>query len=101
MTSALPQVGWTRGRLASPVSDGIRPLFPGSDADRLFDRHHKYLAVADLVCAGGVLNRLHGAFDKRVIEHDFDFELGQEVDHVLGPSIDLGMSLLPAETLNL
>src|SRR6516225_9992506 len=90
-----------RGWSANPVSNGIGPLLPGSDADSLFDRHHEYLAVANLVCAGGVLNRLHGAFDERIIEHDLDFELGQEVDHVLCSTIDLGMSLLPPEALYL
>jgi len=83
------------------VSNGIGPLLPGSDPDRLLDRHHKYLSVANLVCTGGVLNRLHGSLDEGIIEHHLDLDLGQEVDHVLGSAIDLGVPLLPPEALYL
>src|SRR5208282_4445621 len=85
----------------SAVSYGIGSLLPGSDPDSLFDRHHEDLAVADLLRASGVLNGLHGPFDKGVIEHDLNFDLGQEVNHVLCSAIHLGVSLLPPEALDL
>src|SRR5437773_7816520 len=83
------------------ASDSVGPLLAGSDADGLFDRHHEDFAVADFVRARGVHDGLHGALDKDVVEHDLDLDLGQEVDHVLCPAIDLGVSLLPPEALHL
>jgi hypothetical protein len=82
-------------------SDGVGSLLPGPDTDRLLDRYHEDLAVADLVGAGGIHDRLNSALDEPVIEHDLDFDLGQEVDHVLRPAIDFRVALLPAEALDL
>jgi hypothetical protein len=90
-----------RGQLSYPVSDGIRALFAGADPNSLIDRHHKNLAIPDFVCTRSVLNRLHSSLDKRIIEYDFDLELREEVDHVLGPAIDLGVPLLPPESFHL
>jgi hypothetical protein len=89
-----------RGQLTCPVSDGIRALFASSDPDSLVDGHHKDLAIADFVCARSVLNRLHSSFDERIIKYHFDLELREEVDHVLGPAIDLGVPLLPPKALH-
>ena len=33
-------------------------------------------------------------------DHDFDLDLGQEIDHVFGAAIQLGVALLPAEALD-
>src|SRR5215472_5795731 len=85
----------------SPESNGIRPLLSGSNANGLLDRHDKDLAVADLLSPGGVLDRLHGAFDERVVEHHLDLDLWQKVYHVFCPAIDFGMPFLPAEALDL
>src|SRR5215467_10446205 len=80
--------------------DGVGALFPSSDPDSLLNGHHKDLAVANFVRARSVLNHLHSTFDERIIEYDFDLELRQKVDHVLGPAIDLGVALLPTEALD-
>ena len=39
--------------------------------------------------------------DQRVGDHHLDLDLGQEVDHVFGAAIELGVALLAPETLDL
>ena len=46
-------------------------------------------------------DRLDAALGVAVLDHDLDLHLGQEVDHVLGAAIELGVALLPAEALDL
>ena len=41
----------------------------------------------------------NGTFDQSVGEDDLELHLGQEIDHVFGAAIELGMALLPAEPL--
>ena len=89
-------------RLApNPRSNGVGPLLAGSNPDGLVDRHHKNLAIADLVCTRSVLNGLHSALDEGIIEYDFDLELGQEVHRVFGAPVNLGMALLATEAFDL
>src|SRR6516162_7676380 len=73
----------------------------GADADRLIDRRDKDLAVADPAGVGGLLDRLDRALDQRLLHHDLDLHLWQKIDDVLGPAIELGVPLLPSETLGL
>src|SRR5690606_11349143 len=73
--------------------------FSGTNADSLLDRIDEDLAVADapgLGCVADGLDRLFGEF---VRAHDLDLHLGQEVHHIFGAAIELGMALLAAETL--
>src|SRR5713101_6647171 len=65
----------------------------GADADRFVDGADEDLAVADPPGAGGLLNGLDGALHQIVLEHDLDLHLGQEVDDVLGATVELGMAL--------
>jgi hypothetical protein len=44
---------------------------------------------------------LDAAIDVAVLDHDLDLDLGQEVDHVLGAAVELGVALLAAEALDL
>ena len=37
----------------------------------------------------------------RVLDHHLDLHLGQEVDHIFGAAVELGMALLAAEALDL
>ena len=74
---------------------------PGADSDGLLDVDDEDLAVADAAGAGGVLDRLDDILGETVLDHHFDLHLGQEVDHIFGAAIELGMALLPAEALDL
>ena len=71
---------------------GCAPPAPGRDED---------LAVADLAGAGRAFDGLDHAVDDRVVDRGFDLHLGQEVDHVLGAAVQLGVALLAAEALDL
>ena len=46
-------------------------------------------------------DRFHRALDDAVLADHLDLHLGQEVDHVFGAAIQLGMAFLPAEALGL
>src|SRR6185437_2127493 len=79
----------------------VRAGLAGADAERLLDRRDEDLAVADLAGVGGLLDRLDGALDLAVVDHDLDLHLGQEAHQVLRAAIDLGLALLAAEALDL
>jgi hypothetical protein len=59
------------------------------------------LAVTDLAGVGGLGDGLDHLIELVVGDGDFDLHLGQEVDHVLGTAIQLGVAFLPAEALDL
>ena len=44
---------------------------------------------------------LDAALDIAVLDHDLDLHLGQEIDHVFGAAVELGMAALSAESLDL
>src|SRR5690606_34371607 len=71
------------------------------NADDLFDRADEDLAVADLARMGGLDDRLHGLLDHVVTQHHLDLDLGQEIHDIFGTAIELGVALLPPETLHL
>src|SRR6056297_368747 len=82
-------------------SERVRTGLAGADADGVLDRADEYLAVADLVGAGCVHDRLDRAFDLIVVDDDVDLDLGQEVHDVFRPAIEFGMPFLAAESLDL
>ena len=47
------------------------------------------------------IHRLDGFFDHIVSEHNFDFDLGEEVHDILGAAVELGVALLSPEALGL
>src|SRR5262249_16511121 len=59
------------------------------------------LAVADLAGLGCADDRLDDLVDQRVLDGDLDAGLRHEVDHVLGAAIQLGVTALPPEALDL
>ena len=67
----------------------------------LFDWHDKNLAIADLAGTRSLDDGLDGSVHVFRIDDDFDLDLGQEIDHVLGTTIQLGMPFLTTETLDL
>src|SRR5229473_1587722 len=73
----------------------------GADADHLVDRRDEDLPVPDAARLGRALDRLQRLGDHLVGEHDLDLHLGQEVDHVFGAPVELGVAFLPPEPLHL
>ena len=63
------------GRIAFN-SDCVEPGLAGADADGFFDLGHEDLAVADPSGLGGAADRIDGAFDQIVADHDLDLHLG-------------------------
>src|SRR6478752_1479636 len=80
-------------------SDRVCAGLAGADADRPLDGRYKNLAIADPARLGGLDDRFDGAVHHVVSQYDLDLHLRQEIDHVLGPAIELGMPLLAAEAL--
>src|SRR6202163_4362628 len=80
-------------------SDGIKPGFPGPDANGFFDIGDEDLAVADAPGLSRAPDRVDRALDQVISDHDLDFDLGQKVDDVLGTAIEFGVTLLPPKTL--
>src|SRR3982751_5283128 len=97
MTTARPD---SRDSLARR-SDGVVVDFAGADAHHLLDRRHEDLAVTNLPGLGGLDDRLNATFDVAVLHDYLELDLGQEVDDVFGAAIQLGVTLLAAETLDL
>src|SRR5579871_3350341 len=89
----VPPPGWTGGKRGL---ERVVPLLPGSHPDHRLHRDGPHLAVADP--AG--LRRLGDDVDQvvhvLVVANDFHSHLGHEVDLVLGASVDLGVTALPA-----
>src|SRR5690606_28161533 len=79
---------------ASKVSERIGVDLPCADTDDLFDRRDEDLPVADLAGAGRGLHRLERLGEDLVGDRALDLQLGQEIDHVLGAAVQLGVALL-------
>src|SRR3712207_3726445 len=105
LTGPLPcrESRWPSGRGGScgETSDRVRAGLAGADADRFLDARYKNLAIADAAGLGRLADRLDGAVVAVVREHDLELHLGQEVDHVLGAAVELGVALLAPEALGL
>src|SRR3954452_4891454 len=50
---------------------------------------------------GSLHYRLDGPFDHRILHYDLNFHLRQKIDDIFRPSVQFGMTLLPAEPLGL
>src|SRR5262245_35098882 len=88
-----------RADFPKPALDCVQSGLPGADPDRFLDVGDKYLAVADPPGLGGATDRVDGSFHHVVAKYDFDFDLGEEIHHVLGAAIEFRMSLLATEAL--
>src|SRR5438552_17866256 len=84
-------------------SNGLRTALAGADADAVFQRQNKDLAVADAALGSGsacVHNRVHGRLDEVFIARNLELNLAKQVYRQLVAAIDLGESFLPAKALN-
>ena len=59
----------------------------------MFEIEDKDLAVPDAARAGRLRDGAGDGVGLGIVESDLDLELGQEVDGVFGPAIDLGVTL--------
>jgi len=77
------------------------PVRAGADADDLLHRRDEDLPVADAPRARAAHDRVHDLRDALVGHEHRELHLGQEVDHVLGAAVELGVPLLATEALHL
>src|SRR6185437_5258010 len=73
----------------------------GPDAHDLFELENEDLAVADLAGVGVFFDRLDHAVEQVAFDRGLDLDLGQEIDDVFSAAIELGVSFLPPEALDL
>ena len=77
----------------------FRAGLAGADADHLFEIENENLAVADLAGVRGFFDCLNDLLEQLGLDGGFDFDFGQEVDHVLRAPVELGVSFLPSNPL--
>src|SRR6476646_8763289 len=87
-------VGGKRG------SDRGLPGLARANPHDLLDCGDEYLAVTDLAGARSLDDGVDRTLDQAVGNDDFDLDLGQKVDDILGATIELGVTFLPPETLH-
>src|SRR5208283_4141877 len=81
--------------------EGIRAGLASADAHDLFEVKNEYLPVADLAGVSRFLHRFNDTVEQVGSDRRFDLHLGQEIDDILRPSVQLGVPLLPPESLDL
>src|SRR6266704_2263487 len=72
----------------------------GADADNLLEIENEDLAVADLSRVGRFFYGLDRLIEHLVLDRGLDLHFWQEIDHVFRAAIQLGVTFLPAETLD-
>src|SRR5882757_1831953 len=73
----------------------VRAALAGPDPDGGLDRDRPDLAVTDLAGAGRLDDDVDQAFGVIILGQYLDADLGDQVDRVLGTTVDLGVSPLP------
>jgi predicted O-linked N-acetylglucosamine transferase (SPINDLY family)/predicted SAM-dependent methyltransferase len=84
-----------------PFLDGVLVELAGANADNLVHWSDKDLAVADLSGAGSLGNGVETGLGLGFGNHDLYLHLRQKIDHVLGAAIELRVTLLTSEALDL
>src|SRR5262249_17900831 len=100
-SSAGPVATTPESALMDPRSERVEATLTRTHPDHLVDRGDPDLAVADLAGTGGVDDRVDHLLHIDLGDEHVDADLGQELDGVLGTSVDLGVALLPAVPLDL
>ena len=75
-------------------------FFFRANTDGLFHVGDKYLAVADLAGFRRFDDGTNGRIHLGVGDHEFDFDLGQEIDRIFTATIDFGVTFLAAEAFD-
>src|SRR5437870_10012856 len=86
---------------ADPGLDGFRSSLAGADTDDVLHRGDEDLSVPDPSGASALDDGLDGFRDPLVRDQHGDLHLGEEVDDVLRPAVELRVALLAAEALHL
>ncbi len=73
-------------------------LFPGANAQGLFQVVYKNLAVTDTPGYGRFSDGVNHRLNPAIRNCNFKFQLGQKIHHVFGASIQFSVTLLSAET---
>src|SRR6185503_12569984 len=85
-----------------PVSlESFRAGLAGANAYHLFEIENEDLAVSDLAGVRGFFDCLNDLLQQLGLDSRFYFDFGQEVHDVLRAPVELGMSFLPPEALDL
>src|SRR5690242_12296743 len=117
-STTLPRIANARNSLMNDISASVRrrcgclagwilclhrrfARLTRADAHRLLDFGDEDLAVADLAGARRLDDRLDRPIHEVLRHDDLDFDLGQKIDDVFGAAIELRVTLLPAEALDL
>src|SRR5947199_4417162 len=86
---------------ADPGLNGSRSSLPGADADHVLHRRDEDLPVPDPSGASTLDDGLDGFRDPLVRDQHGDLHLGEEIDDVLRPAVELRVTPLAAEALHL
>ena len=81
-------------------SKRVNALFASPDTHRAVDRGDEDLAVTDAAGRSGLDDRLDDPIGIGIGHRDFQLQLGQKIDHILGSAIQLGVAFLAAESLD-
>src|SRR5687768_13304442 len=86
--------------LKKDCSDSLDACFTGANPNDLFQIDDEDLSIADLPRTCHVGDRLDDLFRDGIVYCQLDLRLRQEVDAVLGTSIQLGVTALTSEALD-
>src|ERR1700722_15099891 len=99
-TGIAPRIAVARAARLPKLERGVVGL-AGTDADDALDVGDEDLAVAPLAGLGRFDDGLDHLVHQIAAHRDLDAGLGHEVDHVLGAAVELGVSALAPEALDL
>src|SRR5882724_9661183 len=100
-TSASDANNFLVNRFIAASLERFRAGLAGADADDLLQIEDEDLSIAYLSGVGRLLDRLDRLIEHFVLDGGLDFHFRQEIDHVLRAAIQLGVTFLPAEALDL
>ena len=83
------------------AGDSIGTTLARTDADRVQHGADEDFAVSDFPGVGGLHNGINHGVSTTVVHDDFNLHLREEIEGVLTATVDLGMALLAAKSLDL
>src|SRR5262245_11039606 len=79
----------------------IFPALAGANADHFIHRSDEHTPIPDTPSDRGFLDGLDYVRDHVFADNDFKLDFGEEIDHVLGPTVQFGVTLLTTEAFDL